>query len=321
MCLYPKLIRNKKYIPNKKNKGLVPVPSDHRALSVAVGCGKCIECRNQKARAWSVRLQEEIRTNFTGTFITLTISNESYKHLVEGIELEGYARDNQIATLAVKMFLNRWRKKHGKSVKHWLVTELGHNGTENVHLHGIIFSQDTAAIEKAWQYGFIYFGTWVNLQSINYMIKYVSKIDDIHKYYVPKILCSPGIGAGYASRHNAWQNRFKDKETKEYYTTDQGVKLNLPVYYRNKLYDDEQRERLWINRLDKHERYVCGTKVDISKDTELYNKTVDHYRLINSRLGYGDNTADVNQKKYENDLRDINHLQRLKGEDDNLGDA
>ena len=61
MCLYPNIIQNRKYIANKKNGGVIPPVNDERTLWVPVGCGKCIECRKQKARNWSVRLQEEIR--------------------------------------------------------------------------------------------------------------------------------------------------------------------------------------------------------------------------------------------------------------------
>ena len=43
MCIYPRLIANK------------------RILSVPVGCGKCMECKKQKSREWSVRLQEDIK--------------------------------------------------------------------------------------------------------------------------------------------------------------------------------------------------------------------------------------------------------------------
>ena len=57
MCLYPKLIKNRKYIANKKNGGNIPPVSDLRVLMVPVGCGKCIECKKQKSREWSVRLQ------------------------------------------------------------------------------------------------------------------------------------------------------------------------------------------------------------------------------------------------------------------------
>ena len=49
MCLYPKLIKNKKYMSNKKNGGVIPAVSDERTLFVPVGCGKCIECLKQKS--------------------------------------------------------------------------------------------------------------------------------------------------------------------------------------------------------------------------------------------------------------------------------
>ena len=61
MCLYPKLIKNKKYVANKKNGGNVPIPKDDRVLFVPVGCGNCIECKRQKKREWQVRLQEELK--------------------------------------------------------------------------------------------------------------------------------------------------------------------------------------------------------------------------------------------------------------------
>ena len=50
MCLYPKLIKNPKYRPNKKNNYKAPICEDERVLYVPVGCGNCIECRNQKKR-------------------------------------------------------------------------------------------------------------------------------------------------------------------------------------------------------------------------------------------------------------------------------
>ena len=43
MCLYPKLIKNKKYIANKKNGGVIPAVFDNRVLLVPVKCNKCME--------------------------------------------------------------------------------------------------------------------------------------------------------------------------------------------------------------------------------------------------------------------------------------
>ena len=48
MCLYPKLIKNKKYVANKKNGGIIPEVEDDRVLYVPVGCGNCIECKKKK---------------------------------------------------------------------------------------------------------------------------------------------------------------------------------------------------------------------------------------------------------------------------------
>ena len=93
MCLYPKLIKNRKYTVTKKNEGNVPVAEDARVLFVPVACGKCIECCKQKARAWQVRLQEEIRTDKNGQFVTLTFSTESILELLKEIKTNVWYRD------------------------------------------------------------------------------------------------------------------------------------------------------------------------------------------------------------------------------------
>ena len=133
MCLYPRLIENKKYKSNLKNSGVIPAITDKRALYVPVGCGKCMECMKKKAREWQVRLSEEIRTYKNGKFVTLTFDSQSYLHLNKKIKkridkngkeynLNGYDRDNAICKKAVRYFLENWRKEFKKSVKHWFVT-------------------------------------------------------------------------------------------------------------------------------------------------------------------------------------------------------
>ena len=131
MCLFPKLILNKRFRANKKNGGNVPPLKDVRTLYVPVGCGKCMECMKKKAREWQIRLSEDIKENKNGQFITLTFSEDSLNKLK--LETEK-GEDNEVATLGVRRFLERWRKKYKKSVKHWLITELGHENTERIHL-------------------------------------------------------------------------------------------------------------------------------------------------------------------------------------------
>lgn len=318
MCLYPKLINNKKYQSNKKNGGVIPAVSDKRVLVVPVGCGKCMECRKQKARNWQVRLQEEIKHNKNGKFVTLTFSNESIAEISKEIKgIDGYNLDNEIATKAVRRFLERWRKKYKKSVKHWLVTELGGNGTENIHLHGVIWTDESAEeINKIWKYGFTWVGDkknkgYVNEKTINYIVKYVNKIDEKHKEYNSKILTSAGIGKGYINRIDSKKNIYNGKETKETYTTRQGIKIALPIYYRNKIYTEEEKEKLWLNKLDEEIRWVNGEKVDISKGEEEYYKLLKWHRAKNKRLGYGDDSKNWEQKRYENSRRNLLVKQRI----------
>lgn len=218
MCLYPKLIKNPKYKANKKNGGNIPAVKDARVMAVPIGCGRCAECLKKKANEWRVRLFEEIKHAKNGHFITLTFNNENYSKLKSECKSKGYELDNEIATLAVRRFLERWRKSHKKSVRHWLITELGHNGTENIHLHGIIWTDKEAKeIEKHWKYGFVWNGyeknkTYVNEKTINYITKYLTKQDKDHKYYLPKILTSSGIGANYVKSLNAKQNTYNNKK-------------------------------------------------------------------------------------------------------------
>ena len=101
MCLYPKILPNRKYQPNKKNEGIVPELKDTRAAFVAVGCGKCIECTKQRANNWRIRLLEEIKYNKNYSFITLTFDNQSFTKLSKDISATGYDLDNEIATQAV----------------------------------------------------------------------------------------------------------------------------------------------------------------------------------------------------------------------------
>jgi len=116
-------------------------------------------------------------------------------------------------------------------------------------------------------------------------------------------------------RYDSKRNKYNNNETIETYTTRQGFKINLPIYYRNKIYTEEQKEQLWLQKLDKEERWVCGEKTDISKSEDNYIKLRDFYRAKNKRLGYGDNEVNaetLEKKRYEINKRKILHYTRLK---------
>lgn len=328
MCLYPNIIKNRKYTVNKKNEGDVPPLKDHRAQFVPVGCGKCIECRKQKAREWQVRLLEDVKHHTNGKFIALTFDEKQLKEIYDYVRtkwshLQGYDIDNQIATVAVRRFLERWRKEYGKSLRHWLVTELGQKNTEHLHLHGIVWTNEPIEkVEQHWQYGWVWKGqrqehtnklkNYVNGQTVNYIVKYVHKMDAKHPEYKSLILTSPGIGGDYVKTYNSRLNNFKGTETNELYRTDSGYQIAMPTYWRNKIYNDEQREQLWLHRLDKEERWVRGERVSIKNGDEEYYKLLAWHRKINTRLGYGNNANTWEQQVYERQRRNLKIQERIQ---------
>lgn len=322
MCLYPKLVRNPKYKVNNKNMGNVPEPSDRRALWIPVKCNECIECKKKKANEWRIRLQEEIRHRTDGVFVTLTMSNETVRKYVHRIKKkarkqrsavpEGYDMDYEIGLLRWSNFSHNFKNHFGRRPRYWCVTELGGEYTENLHFHAIIF-EDRRKIKKAWGKDFVYFGYSCDDDAIGYITKYVYKQDPKHRDFKPKMYVSKGIGKNYLDRKDAEKNRFDPVETKEIYRSKNGVKQGLPQYYRNKLYSDDEREYLWMQKLDKKERFVLGQRVDVSTEAGIreYEKLVEEARAKNKRLGFGGEPLEYDRIYYEHRMRDLNLKKRL----------
>lgn len=259
MCLYPRIIKNPKYVKNAKNGGIVPKPKDGRLRGIQIPCGRCIECRRQKASEWRIRLAETIKKNINAIFVTLTFSNESLKNLEYKEE-----DPNAVTVRALSLFRKRWYKKYKKPLKHWLISELGHDNTERIHLHGLIWTTLTEEeFEKEWSYGWVYFGKYVNMKTINYIVKYITKIDEDHPEFTGKILTSKNIGIEYLTEFNLNKHKYKpDGNTKEKYRTNIGTEIGLTQYYRNKIYSDEERELLRIEHEDQAKKYIYGIEVD-----------------------------------------------------------
>ena len=297
MCLYTKYILNRKYLSNKKNRGVVPVCHDLRLKYVPVSCGKCIECRKRKQREWVVRLSEELRSHPEGAqFVTLTMEPEALREL----KCLSEEKSNDIATKAVRRFLERVRKETGKSIRHWMITELGEK-KGRIHLHGIVWA-DQELIKRHWKYGFVFIGTHVNEATIFYITKYMLKVNPNDKEFQGKILTSKGIGSGYMQRVNKRRNMYQEGgDTNETYTLRNGTKIALPQYYRRKLYTEEEREKLWIEKQENEYRYVMGEKVHIDNEEE-YNNILGFYQEMGKRL-YGDNEEEWDRQKQRNKLQ------------------
>lgn len=106
------------------------------------------------------------------------------------------------------------------------------------------------------------------------------------------------------------RNNYKKDGTREYYVNSKGYKMNLPPYLRNKIYTEEEKEKLWIEKLDKQERYVDGSRVDVSENDDKYYKLLYEAREKNERLGYGNDEINWDKRRYENERRNINYKKR-----------
>lgn len=296
MCLFPRLIPNPRYKANKKNGGIVPRPRDERLRWITASCGRCEQCRKQKANEWTFRLNIELQKGAPAHFMTMTFSEKT---------LDAFqCRDaNEVATLAVKLFRKRWYKKYKQSLRYWLITELGHDNTERLHLHGILWTdKDCEEIEKIWSYGWIDTGEYVNSKSISYIVKYVTKIDQDHPEFIGKIFCSPGIGHEYMERPEA-KRAHKNKE--EFVKTPRGLKVGMPMYIRNKTYTERERENLWLERLNKEERYVNGIKFNTStrKGMQDYLNALEFAQKRSIEVGNLKNPW--SRKKYEKSRKNL----------------
>lgn len=297
------MIRNKRYLQRE--------PDDPRKKWVPIGCGECIECRKLKVKEWLARLTEELKNPQKSLFVTLTFKDEILNKFINE-----YEKPNLIAAKAIELFRKRWHAEKKASIKYWLITELGDERTERLHLHGIIWGEKTEDIEKIWGYGHIYAGTYVNEKTIRYIVKYVTKQDEKHPEFKGKIFCSKGIGKGFINEFNKKKYKYTEGNTKEFLKTPSGLKVGLPIYYRNKLWNDDEREDLWMERLNKKERFVCGERIDISttKGIENYYKCLEYHQLRTKRLGYKEPVWD--NKKYKKNLENINNYPNFEKKQD-----
>ena len=335
MCLYPKQLINRKYTATSKNGGNIPEPPiigidnlglpiyDQRVLQIEVPCGQCIECRQKKAREWQCRLAEEIQAHKYNYFITLTFAPKELEELCKKTRLN---ECNAVAGHAVRHMLERWRKDNKKSIKHWLITELGHEGTERIHMHGLLFTDERLEFSepdenqfrtwKYWKYGHIYVGDYVNDRTINYISKYITKIDTDHKGFIGQILASPGIGKAFIERleeQKSTRYDYTPKNAADYYRLQNGSKIKLPTYYKNKLYTEEQREEMWRDFMDLEKLSILGSEHSTrTTDKDIIENIIDNARNRNKALEYGDNSGEWKKKEYNVTRRMMQQVERNK---------
>ena len=162
------------------------------------------------------------------------------------------------------------KKKTKKSVRHWVITELGGGHSARIHMHGFIWDNEGIALNE-WKNGYTYEGEYMSNKAITYTTKYMLKIPEKNPEFIGKVMCSKGIGKGYWKSRNAKRNIYVRNNTNENYKMPNGAELPLPQYYRNYIYTSEEKETLWIEKQERGYRYIGGEKVFLEDEEEWEN--------------------------------------------------
>lgn len=309
MCLYPKTLPNQKYM----KRGIPHEQAwDVRLHYITAKCGICYECRKQKQSEWLVRMEAELNdNNGRAAFIGLSFSDESLNEIQEKYNTDRY---NEAATKAVRLWLERVRKKTGKSVRHWLITERGQKNTERIHLHGILFGlnykEAKELLECTWKYGKYFVGNkGCGEKGIRYMTKYMLKYDEKHPEFKGKILTSKGIGASAVDSWNVKNRNYYNgaKTNEKYLLKDSYKEVMMPSYYRKKIWTDDQREMMLIRKMNDGWIYILGDKVQVD-NYEGYIRLLEEKQAYGTMMLRRDVSEELKAKQWirEADIRSVN---------------
>lgn len=213
---------------------------------IDVPCGNCIACQKKRLNDYRIRLNYEISRYPNSVFITLTFAPKYLRKF--------YKDPNS----AVRLFLDRARKRFGRSLRHWIVAEYG-TLKGRVHYHGILFnvprSFDADTLRSLWKYGFIYIG-YANAKTANYIVKYCTKNANNGKK-PPRIISSKGIGKSYLNPLQMSMHR----STLSPFISVGDANLPLPRYYYDKIFDESQKVQIFKdNYFSPFESYLNGKK-------------------------------------------------------------
>lgn len=206
-----------------------------------VPCGCCVNCKKQRAREWSLRIQhEKLRTNYS-IFATLTYGPDRVP------------KDYGLRKKHLQNFFKRLRKNFENTrIKYYACGEYG-DRFARPHYHIILLVYETdreyeewiplfdnkgrkiqkGIIEDTWGMGHVQ-ASYLTEGRILYTVSYVDKKImnyrqiDIGKKQPPFKLSSNGFGRAYVEDNRAVL--LKDKAIK-----DRGKLIGLPRYYKKKL--------------------------------------------------------------------------------------
>lgn len=266
----------------------------------SVPCGKCPQCISRRINGWAFRLSQEQNVSETAYFITLT-----YDTLHVPINKAGLM---DLSKRDLQLFFKRLRKNHWEcarnhntrnpNIKYYAVGEYG-GRTHRPHYHIILFNAQLELIQPSWDKGQVDYGQ-VETASIMYTLKYMEKKNykpskewlktkfggsyELYKekYTEPEFsLMSKKLGISYLTKAKMQWHHSKRLD-RMYIPIEDGKKISLPRYYREKLHLTETERR----QIKYHKKEISEKL--LQKEMEIHG------------LAYFRDKAEMHRQKFEN---------------------
>lgn len=228
-------------------------------------CGKCPICVKSKIKDWMFRIEKEMEISTRPLFLTLTYDENNVPLSNNGLKT--------LRKRDIQLFMKRLRKEYEKfstkKIRYYAVGEYG-TKTKRPHYHCIMFNMERPElINKAWGHGFTYSPN-VNQGGIGYVLKYISKprdkwMDDRQREFS---LMSKGIGQNYITEATRAYHNHSVRNS--FITLRGGVKIRMPKYIKEKIYDKEMRLKVteYLNERIKSTNFKKINKI-IQKNRKL----------------------------------------------------
>lgn len=223
-----------------------------------VPCGKCLSCRINKRREWTLRLCHEEVFSSSAFFVTLTYDEEHVPFDSNG--------NMAVSKEDVQKFMKRLRYRCGDGIRFFLNSEYGELGRP--HYHALIFNIPSELMFEGarrifrkgsisftcpflmsiWKMGNVEFGT-ASKERAGYTARYFIDRKEIDPILVPNFSLmsrNPGIG-------NAYMKEIIDKVKVHGLRgclNASGTYVALPRYYRTSIYDPDELHAQFVASLE-----------------------------------------------------------------------
>lgn len=234
---------------------------------IPLPCGKCPPCLARRVSGWSFRLRKEGERSLSAQFITLTY-NTTHVPISERGFMTLKKKD-------VQDFMKRLRKRSLSKLRYYVCGEYG-SKNKRPHYHMVLFNADIESVIGAWSLnnkpiGDVHFGD-VNGASIGYVLKYMNKPKTVPMHQnddrIPEFsLMSKRLGDNYLTQ-NMIQWHKDDLENRVFIKIEDGKKIPLPRYYKQKMYDEEEQQKILIAHKEQSIQHQQKTILELGEDWE-----------------------------------------------------